>query len=137
METNVKDIHYYLSLPYTYEIVQEDESTWFARVRELPGCMTEGDNAVEALNLLKEAQVGWLEVALKTGYPIPEPRASEEYSGKFNLRIPRSLHRDLVDAANRENVSLNQFVGTELARAVGSKLRPSETAEPGAQPERR
>ena len=42
-----------------------------------------------------------------------------EYSGKFNTRVPKSLHRKLVEAAERDGVSLNQWINTALAEAVG------------------
>jgi hypothetical protein len=48
-----------------------------------------------------------------------EPRETEDYSGQFVVRVPRSLHRDLVQAAEREEVSLNQFALAALVRAVG------------------
>ncbi len=34
------------------------------------------------------------------------------------VRVPKSLHRDLVDAAEREGVSLNQYINVALAQAV-------------------
>jgi len=33
--------------------------------------------------------------------------------------VPASLHRDLVEAAEREGVSLNQFCSVALARSIG------------------
>ena len=114
-----QSLDHYLSLPYTIEIVREDETTWFARVVELPGCMTEGDSPEDAVAMIRDAMAGWLELALEDGKPIPEPRSSEEYSGKFVVRVPKSLHRDLVETAAREAVSLNQYIATELARSVG------------------
>ena len=47
------------------------------------------------------------------------------YSGKVNLRMPRSLHRDLARRAEEEGVSLNQFMVVALARAVGEEPSPS------------
>ncbi len=135
----MKDLGYYLNLPYTFEVVREDETTWFAQVRELPGCMTEGDSPADAMAMLQDALATWLEAALESAMVIPEPRPEEEYSGKFNVRMSRSLHRDLVQAAAREDVSLNQYVVTELARAVGAgqnrrdaASRPAASAESGA-----
>lgn len=40
----------------------------------------------------------------------------EEYSGKLVLRIPRSLHRSLKEAAAIEGVSLNQYMLYKLAK---------------------
>ena len=109
----------YLALPYTIELIREDDATWFARVVELPGCMTEGDSAADAVAMIQDAMAGWIELALADGRSIPQPSLRDEFSGKFVVRVPKSLHRDLVEAAAREQVSLNQFIATELARAVG------------------
>ncbi|MBR1373743.1 toxin-antitoxin system HicB family antitoxin [bacterium] len=39
----------------------------------------------------------------------------EQYSGKIILRIPRSLHKQLKEAAAIEGVSLNQYMLYKLA----------------------
>ena len=113
-----KDLNYYLSLPYTIQITREDETTWFARVVELPGCMTEGDSPEEAADLIQDALSGWLEIALEDGRSIPEPQATEAYSGRFVVRVPRTLHQQLVEAADQEGVSLNQYINVALAGRV-------------------
>jgi len=123
-----KNLNYYLSLPYTVQLIREDQETWFARVVELPGCMTEGDSAQEAAEMILDAMTGWIEIALADGRAIPEPRPAEDYSGKFVVRLPRSLHRELVEAAERDGVSLNSFVNASLGRAVG-QVPPRKTEE--------
>jgi len=40
----------------------------------------------------------------------------EEYSGRLILRIPRSLHKSLKEAAAAEGVSLNQYLVYKLSR---------------------
>lgn len=42
-----------------------------------------------------------------------------KYSGKFTVRLPKSLHQELVQRAEREGVSLNLFVTNALSRTVG------------------
>jgi antitoxin HicB len=113
-----KDLKYYLSLPYTIQITREDETTWFARVVELPGCMTEGDTPEEAADMIQDALAAWLEIALEDGRAIPEPQTREAYSGRFVVRVPRTLHQQLVEAAEQEGVSLNQFINVTLAGRV-------------------
>ncbi len=68
--------------------------------------------------MLDDAMRTWIETALADGDPIPEPRSLTDYSGKFVARVPRSLHRELVQAAGREGVSLNSFVNMALSKAV-------------------
>ena len=125
-----KSVEYYLGLPYTIELHQDAEEGWFVRVKELPGCMSQGDTADDALASIREAMPLWIESALASGYEIPEPRTEEEYSGKFVVRVPRSLHRELVQGAVSEGVSLNQFINVVLSKAVGGSLH---SAQAGAQ----
>jgi antitoxin HicB len=106
-----------MAFPYTRELLPNEDGTWFARIVEFPGCMTEGDTQSAALEMLDEAMADWLTAKLEDGDPIPEPLAPEAFSGKFVVRASRSLHRDLARNAEREGVSLNQYVVTKLARA--------------------
>jgi antitoxin HicB len=118
-----RSVEEYMRLPYTIEVVREegeDYSGWFARVVELPGCMTQADTFEELGLMIEDAMRAWLESALEDGQLIPEPRPIETYSGKFVVRVPRSLHRELVEMAEREGVSLNALVNVALGRAVGS-----------------
>ncbi len=117
-----KTLDYYLSLPYSIELTPDTEAGgWVAAVRELPGCMSQGDTQAEALQMIQDALRGWLEIALEDGKPIPEPRPENDYSGKFVVRVPKSLHRRLAEAAAEDDVSLNHYVTTTLASAVGRK----------------
>jgi antitoxin HicB len=127
-----KTVEYYMNLPYTIEMRQEPEGGWFVRVKELRGCMSDGDTPEEAATMIQEAMELWLEVALEDGVPIPEPRPESDYSGKFVVRVPRSLHRELVETAEQEGVSLNQYINVTLAQSIGrpASLPPSETEEP-------
>ncbi|MEW5871294.1 MAG: toxin-antitoxin system HicB family antitoxin [Chloroflexota bacterium] len=117
--TNVDE---YLQRPYTFEIVKDETegyAGWFGRVVELPGCMTQADSFAELQTMLEDAMRAWIETALEQGLPIPEPRDTQEYSGKFVVRLPRWLHRELVESAEREGVSLNSLVSVALAKSVG------------------
>lgn len=42
--------------------------------------------------------------------------AEIEYSGNISLRLPKSLHKDLVCHAKQEGVSLNQYLLYKLSR---------------------
>ncbi len=119
-----KTTDYYMNLPYTIELQRDGDEGWFVRVKELRGCMSQGDTPEEAIEMIQDAMRGWIEVSLQDGVSIPEPRSLDDYSGKFVVRVPASLHRDLVEAAEREGVSLNQHVNVVLARAVGHPTPP-------------
>jgi antitoxin HicB len=120
-----KDLNYYLSLPYPVRIYPEpDGSGYTAEVPDLPGCLTFADTLEALWPMIEDAKAGWLELALEDGDPIPEPSlpaADDEPSGKFTVRVPRSLHRKLTEQARQEGVSLNQFVNVALAEVIGAK----------------
>jgi antitoxin HicB len=110
-----------MGLPYTRELIPEPEGGWFIRVKELPGCMSQGDTVEEAIEMISDAMEAWLSSELRAGAKIPEPREEEEYSGKFLVRVPKSLHKKISEASEYDGVSLNQWIGTTLAEAVGER----------------
>ncbi|GHV85355.1 pilus biosynthesis protein HicB [Spirochaetia bacterium] len=98
----------YLDLPYHIVIQHlndESGSYYFATVREFDGCMSHGD----ACENIREAMELWIEGKLEGGFPVPEPIDESQYSGKFVLRLPKSLHARLATEAEREGISLNQY----------------------------
>ncbi len=125
---NKKTLTYYQSLPYSIEIKRDMSDpahpVWFARVKELPGCITEADTFDEVGKMIQDALAVWIQGSLDAGLPIPEPQPESEqtYSGKFSLRLPTSLHRDLAMLAKQEGTSLNQYVSSVLSRDVGRKV---------------
>lgn len=117
-EGSVED---YAGLPYHLMVVRDDEEKgrpWTATVEELPGCTTRGRTADEALGGLQAALTSWIEVALEQGREIPQPKSAGSHSGRLLLRMPRTLHAELTRVADREGVSLNQFITDSLASAV-------------------
>jgi antitoxin HicB len=109
----------YLRKPYGHLLVPEDEGGYRAEIIEFPGCFAEGETAAEAAANLEDAASSWLAAAIAKGQTIPEPMEELEYSGKLVVRLPKSLHRHAAFAANREGVSLNQFIVSSLAEQVG------------------
>jgi RNA polymerase sigma-B factor len=64
----------------------------------------------------------------------PNSKARAGHSGRLMLRMPQSLHAELAEAAEREEVSLNQYITNTLAAGVGWHTESS--GEPGAELER-
>lgn len=48
--------------------------------------------------------------------PLEEVKTALDFSGKLNIRIPKSLHFQLSQEAKRDGVSLNQYIIYKLAR---------------------
>lgn len=112
-----KDLKYYLNLTYTARMKKNSDGSYFAEIEELPGCMTEADTKEDVIKMLEDAKEAWLETALDRGIVIPEP-FEDDYSGKFNVRVPKFLHRKLAYKAKSEGVSLNTLITTTLASST-------------------
>jgi antitoxin HicB len=122
MTMTEKNLDYYMGLAYPIRIYPEpDGSGYTAEIPDLPGCITCADTLEELWAMIEDAKRTWIEGSLEESLPIAEPSWSTEDngSGKFTVRVPRSLHRKLVEQARREGVSLNQFINVALAETIG------------------
>lgn len=134
-----------LNLPYPVTLVRGDgdEVEWTATVDALPGCHARGATPDQALERVTVAVAAWVEEAEREGKDVPEPKSLQSHSGRLLLRMPQTLHAELSRVAERERVSLNQFITDALAGALGwraparkthSGTRSVPTEDPDATP---
>lgn len=124
-----KDLEHYLRLKYPMEIVEDEEGGYFGQIPDLPGCIAQGETVEETVENLNSAKRAWMEVRLEDGLEIPAPHeAVETYSGRFLLRVPKSVHCELARRARREGMSLNSYVLHLLSVAVGREQEAEKAA---------
>ena len=129
VKTERKPLDYYLKLKYPVTLYSDESGGYAVEIEDLPGCISQGETAEEAMEMIEEARQMWLEVAYADGQDIPMPRTQrQQYSGKFNVRVPKDLHRRLDEMAEREGVSLNQFLVSTLSMAVGREQATQRAA---------
>jgi antitoxin HicB len=113
----------YLRQPYARIVVPEEDGTFRGEILEFPGCIATGDTPTETFSSLDEVASAWLKGALEQNQPIPEPVENTEFSGRLVLRMPKSLHKKAAILAERDGISLNQFIVMSLAENVGLGAR--------------
>lgn len=106
----------YLALQYTFHVEADPDGGYVVLFPDLPGCMTQVESIEELPAAAEEARQLWITTEYEAGDDIPLPSQPHHYSGKFNVRLPKHLHRALAESAEREGVSLNQYVVALLAR---------------------
>ncbi len=109
----------YMKLPYTrmiQEINEEGEHYYYGKILELDGCQSTGETMEELYESLNEAMEEYIEIKLEQGYEIPLPIKENDFSGKFVIRLPKSLHQRLALEAQKEGISLNQYALYKLAK---------------------
>ena len=102
--------------PYRKVISGDADEGFLIEVPDLPGCMTAGETMEEAVSMLPEAMTAWMESVLLAGEAVPEPTVIPEYSGRVLVRMPKTLHQQLIERAEAEGVSANQLAVALLAK---------------------
>jgi predicted RNase H-like HicB family nuclease len=127
--TKRKPLDFYLKLKYPVTLIPAEEGGYAVEIEDLPGCYSQGETVEEAIEMIEEARKLWMESMYEDGQEIPLPSNQVEYSGKFNVRVPASLHRKLHKLAVKEGVSLNQYVVYALSHTAGvaEAKRPYKT----------
>jgi RNA polymerase sigma-B factor len=116
---------------YHIELVRDagPSADWIAQVAELSGVEGRGATPDEAVTAAEAAMETWIAEAGRAGREVPKPRSEASHSGRLMVRMPQSLHTELAQAAQREDVSLNQFITGALAAAVQWRSRGDASAE--------
>jgi len=122
-----KPLDYYLKLNYPITVYPDmEEGGYVAEIKDLPGCLTQGDTLEETMNNIAEARQLWIETVYDSGREIPLPSTETDYSGKLLLQMPKSLHRRLAETSSREGVSLNQYILFLLSNGNDNNLAPGK-----------
>ena len=116
-----KNLDEYIKQPYTRILTPNEDGSYSAEILEFSGCFSDGATANEAIENLNKAARSWVEACLDQGLEIPEPFMNQDFGGKIALRLPKSLHRQAVRYAERDGISLNQFLVSAIAGKVGAE----------------
>ena len=102
--------------PYTYRVTwSEEDQEYVGLCAEFPSLSwLEGthEKALAGIRKLVKDAVADLK---KNKEPIPEPLSTRSYSGKFVVRVPPEVHRELAIKAAESGVSLNRLVSSRLS----------------------
>ena len=102
---------------YSISIKWSDEDSGFiATIPEMPGLSAFGRNQLEAISELKIAAQAYLKTLRKSGKLDPVIEKMDSHSGQIRLRMPKGLHGNLADSAEKEGVSLNTYIVTLLSK---------------------
>jgi len=102
---------------YTYRVTwSEDDKEYVGLCAEFPSLSWLASSPQAALRGVRSLVAGVVADMKKTREPIPEPLAGKHFSGKFMVRVPPDVHRDLSLKAAEAGVSLNRLASAKLSR---------------------
>jgi len=95
---------------------QDDGGGWIALVPDLPGCMSDGGTAKEALDNVEGAIHEWKVKATEMGRPVPRPDASLEQS--LEQEVPEHIRRQAESYARQMMPTRSDHVDPSIVHAI-------------------
>jgi predicted HicB family RNase H-like nuclease len=102
---------------YTYRVTwSEDDQEYVGLCAEFPNLSWLAATPEAAFKGIRQVVADVVNDLREHGEEPPEPIASRRYSGKFMVRVPPEVHRDLVLSAAEAGVSLNRLASAKLSQ---------------------
>jgi predicted HicB family RNase H-like nuclease len=102
---------------YTYRVTwSEDDKEYVGLCAEFPSLSWLARTPEAALKGIRKVVADVVKDMRETGEVAPKPFASRRYSGKFMVRVPPEVHRNLAIRAAEAGVSLNRLASSKLSR---------------------
>lgn len=101
---------------YTYRVTwSEDDTEYVGLCSEFPSLSWLAHTPEAALKGVSKLVNEVVADMLGNGEAVPEPIAVKHYSGKFMVRVPPEVHRELAMQAAEAGVSLNRLASAKLS----------------------
>lgn len=102
---------------YAYRVIwSNSDQAYVGLCAEFPALSWLAGTPEAALKGIRRVVAEGIQIMEADGDVIPSPLSDKKYSGKFSVRIPPQVHRDLSIQAAEEGVSLNRLISAKLSR---------------------
>ena len=96
----------------------EEDNCYIGTCPTLFGAGCHGDDEAEVYKELCALVDEWVIIYEQDGMPLPKGMAGKKYSGRFNMRVDKGLHKALAIKAAQDGESLNTYCKKLLSGAV-------------------
>ena len=101
----------------------EDGGGYYITYPDLPGCSSDGETIEEAIKMGEDARICWIETAYEIGKEIPMPFSYiDNFKGRITVRVPKTMHKELIEEADEEGISLNQYLIYIISKGMKSRI---------------
>ena len=102
---------------YTYRVTwSEDDNEYVGLCAEFPSLSWLSKTPGVALKGIRKLVEDVVRDMQNEGEVVPEPIACKHYSGKFIVRVPPQVHRNLAIQAAESGISLNRLASSKLSQ---------------------
>ena len=104
---------------YTYRVMwSEEDEAYVGLCAEFASLSWLASSPEEALSGMRQLVAEVVADLQSNGETVPEPFSLRQYSGRFMVRIPPEMHRQLAIEAAESGVSLNRLASSKLGSAL-------------------
>jgi predicted HicB family RNase H-like nuclease len=101
---------------YTYRVTwSEEDGEYVGLCAEFPSLSWLARTPEAALKGIRKLVNKVVADMVQNAEPIPDPIATKQFSGKFMVRVPPDVHRNLAIQAAESGVSLNRLASAKLS----------------------
>jgi predicted HicB family RNase H-like nuclease len=101
---------------FTYRVTwSEDDAEYVGLCVEFPSLSWLAQSPEAALKGIRKLVDEVVSDMISNEESVPEPIATKHFSGKFMVRVPPDVHRELAIQAAEAGVSLNRLVSAKLS----------------------
>ena len=101
---------------YTYRVTwSEDDAEYVGLCVEFPSLSWLAQTPEAALKGVRKLVDEVISDMLSNEESVPEPIATKHFSGKFMVRVPPDVHRELAIQAAEAGISLNRLASAKLS----------------------
>ena len=102
---------------YTYRVTwSEEDNEYVGLCAEFPSLSWLAVSPEAALKGIRKVVADVVKDTKNNREPVPEPIATKRYSGKFMVRVPPAIHRNLAIQAAESGISLNRIASAKLSQ---------------------
>lgn len=102
---------------YTYRVSwSEEDEEYVATCIEFPSISWLAASPEKALSGIRKVVADCVADMQETGETVPEPLSTKHFSGRFMVRVPPQLHKNLAVQAAEAGVSLNRLASHKLSQ---------------------
>ena len=102
---------------YTYRVTwSEEDNEYVGLCAEFPSLSWLSGTPEAALKGIRKLVAEIIKDMESNNEIIPEPISCRQYSGKFMVRVPPEVHRNLAIRASEAGISLNRVVSSKLSQ---------------------
>lgn len=102
---------------YTYRVTwSEEDGEHVGLCAEFPSLSWLAATPESALKGIRKLVAEVVTDMARAGEQIPGPLATKHYSGKFMVRVPPEVHRQLAMEAAEAHISLNRLASAKLSQ---------------------